>query len=65
MEAATDLAPLLSAKEVARILGCDPAMVRILVAEGCLKLVRLGPRGWHRFRREDVEALIAGEKPHE
>ena len=57
----SDLARLLRAKEVAQILGVDPGRVRELVASGDLPSVRLGAQGWHRFRREDVERLIAGE----
>ena len=56
---------LLRAKEVARILGVTPSSVRELVARGELASVRLGSQGWHRFRIEDVEALIDGPKPHE
>jgi excisionase family DNA binding protein len=56
---------LLRAKEVAHILSVDPSRVRELVANGDLPSVRLGAQGWHRFRLEDVEALIAGQKPHE
>jgi excisionase family DNA binding protein len=56
---------LLRAKEVARILGVDPSRVRDLVASGDLPSVRLGAQGWHRFRSEDVEQLIAsgGKSP--
>jgi excisionase family DNA binding protein len=49
---------LLRAKEVARMLGVDPKRVRELVAAGELRSVRLGGSGWHRFRAEDVEALM-------
>jgi excisionase family DNA binding protein len=56
---------LLRAKEVARILGVDPSRVRELVASGDLPSIRLGAQGWHRFRLEDVERLIAGHKPNE
>jgi excisionase family DNA binding protein len=52
---------LLRAKEVARILGCNSVRVWQLVVSGDLPSVRLGERGWHRFRLEDVEALIARE----
>jgi excisionase family DNA binding protein len=60
----TALAPtrLLRAKEVARILGVDPRRVRELVASGDLPSIRLGVQGWHRFRLEDVERLIADEE---
>jgi excisionase family DNA binding protein len=52
---------LYRAKEVARILGVTPARVRELVSSGQLRSVRLAGTGWHRFRPEDVERLIAGE----
>jgi excisionase family DNA binding protein len=60
----TTIAPsrLIRAKEVARILGVDPSRVRELVSTGDLPSVRLGAHGWHRFRLEDVERLIAGEE---
>ena len=53
---------LLSAREVALMLAVDPKRVRQLVAAGDLKSVRLGGSGYHRFRVEDVEALIAGKE---
>jgi excisionase family DNA binding protein len=53
---------LLSTKEVAVMLGVRPGRVWELVANGDLPSVRLGAQGWHRFRVEDVERLIAGEK---
>lgn len=52
---------LLRAKEVAHMLGVGPWRVRELVAAGELRSVRLGGSGWHRFRVEDVEALMRGE----
>jgi predicted site-specific integrase-resolvase len=54
---------LLHAKDVARMLGVGPKRVRELVASGQLRSVRLTEQGWHRFRVEDVEALIRGESP--
>ena len=59
-------ARLLRATEVARMLGVSPWRVRELVASGDLVSVRLGAHGWHLFRLEDVEQLIAGEdRSHE
>jgi excisionase family DNA binding protein len=58
-------ARLLRAKEVAEILGVTVEYVRALVRDGRLRSCRIGEEGWHRFRPEDVEALIAGEKPRE
>ena len=51
---------LYRASEVARILGVSIERVRELVATGELRSIRLGGQGWHRFRAEDVERLIAG-----
>ena len=68
VERSTDSMPgiaaprLLRAKEVARILGVTPWRVRALVASGDLPSIRLGHQGWHRFRLEDVERLIAGQE---
>jgi excisionase family DNA binding protein len=53
---------LYRASEVAIILGVTPARVRELAADGQLPSVRLGEQGWHRFRADDVERLIAGKK---
>lgn len=52
---------LYRASEVARLLGISTERVRELVASGELPSIRLGGTGWHRFRAEDVERLIAGE----
>jgi excisionase family DNA binding protein len=52
-------------REVAERLGCSPKTVRELVATGRLNPVRLSPRGHLRFRLEEIENLIAGEKPDE
>lgn len=61
METTAEAQSLIRSREVARLLGCDPSRVRELVASGELPSVRLGSKGWHRFRPEDVERLIAGE----
>jgi excisionase family DNA binding protein len=53
---------LYRAREVARILGVTPERVRELVAAGELQSIRLGGQGWHRFRADDVERLIAGKE---
>lgn len=53
---------LYRASEVARLLGVSSARVRELAASGQLPSVRLGEQGWHRFRHEDIERLIAGGK---
>lgn len=47
--------------QVSRMLGLHRTTVLELVAEGRLRSVRFGPRGWHRFAVEDVERLIAGQ----
>ena len=53
---------LFRAREVAALLGVSTKRVRELVVSGELPSVRLGGQGWHRFRAEDVERLIAGEE---
>lgn len=62
MPTATAAPRWLRASEVATLLGVSPARVRDLVAEEKLASVRLGEQGWHRFRAEDVERLIAGRE---
>jgi excisionase family DNA binding protein len=52
---------LYRASEVARLLGVSKERVRELVATGELRSVRLGGTGWHRFRPDDIERIIAGE----
>ena len=52
---------LLRISEVAQILGASRNSVRQLLASGELRSVRIGEAGWHRVRREDVEAFIRGE----
>ena len=50
--------PFLRTREVARLCGVRPEAVRALVRRGALRPIRLGPRGWLRFRREEVERLL-------
>ncbi len=52
---------LLSAAEVARVLNVSRETVLKYVAGGYLPSVRVGEKGRHRFRPEDVERLIRGE----
>ena len=55
---------LLSAAEVARVLNVSRETVLKYVAEGHLSSIRVGEKGRHRFRPEDVERLIrGGESP--
>jgi len=49
---------LITTSQVADRLQVDPSTVRKWVAKGLLKAVTL-PGGHHRFRPEDVEALLA------
>jgi excisionase family DNA binding protein len=53
---------LYRASEVAQLLGVTTKRVRELAESGELPSVRLSGTGWHRFRAEDVERLIAGER---
>jgi excisionase family DNA binding protein len=52
-------AQLLRMSEVAKVLGVSTFTVRNLVTSGRLRSVRIGDRGWHRIRAEDVEQLIS------
>lgn len=49
---------LLTTSQIADQLQVDPSTVRKWVAKGLLEAVTL-PGGHHRFRPEDVEALLA------
>ncbi len=49
---------LLTAAEVARVLHVSRETVLKYVAEGHLPSIRVGEKGRHRFRPEDVERLI-------
>jgi excisionase family DNA binding protein len=53
-------ARLIGIAEVAAMIGVSQGRIRHLVRIGALPAVRLGGTGYHRFRREDVEALIRG-----
>jgi excisionase family DNA binding protein len=53
--------PLLRAEIVAGIFDCEVATVRRWARTGVLPVVRLG--GLQRFRRSDVEAIIASAPP--
>ena len=60
----SDLRPkaVLRAGDVASLLGVHINTVRRWSDEGALRAFRVGPRGERRFRREDVEAFLKGEK---
>ena len=62
-QADQQLAPLLTSKEVARLLGITATRVRLLVARGTLVPAVMGRRGisgGHRFERRVVERLMLG-----
>jgi excisionase family DNA binding protein len=52
---------LLTQAETAALLGISKHSMKRLLATGKLEVVRLPGLGWPRFRRTDVERLIAGE----
>jgi excisionase family DNA binding protein len=60
MVALLDAPTLLSTHEVARQLGVSSDTIRRAVKDGRIEPVRLRERGWLRFRRADVERLVAG-----
>jgi excisionase family DNA binding protein len=51
---------LLSAAEVARVLNVSRETVLRYVAEGHLSSIRVGEKGRHRFRPEDIDRLLRG-----
>jgi excisionase family DNA binding protein len=56
----TSLPTLLTATEVAEEFRLDPGTVRRWAREARIQVIRL-PSGLLRFRREDVEAILAGQ----
>jgi hypothetical protein len=54
---------LLKTSEVAIMLGVSRQWVDGLARNGVLTPVRLVPRGDMRFRVEEIESLIRGDKP--
>lgn len=56
--AAEPLRPALDSTDVAEVLKCDTKTVERMARSGRLKAFKLGGR-W-RYRREDVEAFMAG-----
>ena len=53
----TPMHPLLTVPEVAELLRLSPRSIRRLIADGRLRVVRLGHA--IRIRPQDVEALVA------
>jgi len=51
---------LMTTKEVAAALRVSEKTVLELVSTERLRPIRLTPRGRYRFRREEIDALIAG-----
>jgi excisionase family DNA binding protein len=60
----SQLRPLLTVSEVAPLLRLSKAVTRDRAKSGDLPAIRISPRGTWRFRRADIEALIAPESPH-
>ena len=54
-------ARLISAAVAADLLGVSVCTIRRRAHDGTLPAVRLGEKGWLRFRRDDVEAFISGK----
>jgi excisionase family DNA binding protein len=54
----SQIEPMLTTSEVARILNVHINTVRRWSNQGTLKSYRIGSRGDRRFRKEDVDALF-------
>jgi excisionase family DNA binding protein len=53
---------LIPTSEVEAMLGVSKRTVRLLVRKGTIKPVSIDGLTWWRFRRADIERLIAGEE---
>jgi len=53
---------MLTVGDVASLLGVHTNTVRCWSNSGILKAYRVGPRGDRRFRREDIDSFLTGEK---
>jgi len=49
---------MLTASDVAQLLGLHPNTVRRWSEKGILKSHRIGPRGDRRFSREDIDGFL-------
>ncbi len=56
----SQIEPMLTTSEVARILNVHINTVRRWSNQGALKSYRIGSRGDRRFRKDDVDALFSG-----
>jgi len=54
-----ELGPLLTIREVARVLHVHSNTLRRWSDRGLIETFRIGPRGDRRFRKEDILRLIA------
>lgn len=54
------MSTLLTRDELAQLFGCSVGTIRRLEKAGKIKVVRISPRVL-RFRKEDVEALLAAQ----
>lgn len=56
-----EIAPMLTASEVARLLSVHVNTVRRWSNQGVLKAYRVGSRGDRRFRQEDITSFLSEE----
>jgi len=54
--------PMLTVKEVSRLLNIHPNTVRRWSEGGLIKAYRIGQRGDRRFKREDIDILLQEKK---
>ncbi|HZO97071.1 MAG TPA: helix-turn-helix domain-containing protein [Gaiellaceae bacterium] len=53
---------LIRTREAAQVLGLHPDTLRRAAIEGTIPSVRLGTRGWIRFRVTDIERLAGSRR---
>lgn len=58
----SDKTKLLRIKEAAELLGVNPQTLRRWDNEGHLKAVRIGKRKDRRYKAEDIQKIVEGQK---
>jgi len=57
-----DSSPVLTVRDVARLLNIHVNTARRWSDSGVLRVYRIGPRGDRRFSREDIAAMLKEKK---
>ncbi len=60
MVSESEMGPMLTVRQVARLLHIHTNTVRRWSNQGILKAYHIGSRGDRRFRREDIDGFLSG-----